>query len=90
MKHALFIGSFIALAGCGHTLQKQDVTALHDAQELTLNAYTASGPQSPERAMDRAAFCALEGVLHRNGASGVDAGSTIVCAQPESEKGAPR
>jgi hypothetical protein len=68
------IGSLGACVGAA----VQDMNALQDAAKLNLAAYRHSDGGA-ERALERGAFCAVEGVLKRNGAPLVDGGAELTC-----------
>jgi hypothetical protein len=56
----------MSLASC-LGVSSQDLNALQDAAKLNLAAYKHSDGGA-ERALERGAYCAVEGVLRRNGA----------------------
>ena len=57
----------MSLAAC-LGVSSQDLNALQDAAKLNLAAYKHSDGGA-ERALERGAYCAVEGVLRRNGAA---------------------
>jgi len=56
----------------------QDIAALQDAAKLNLAAYKHSDGGA-ERALERGAYCAVEGVLRRNDAGTIQDGGEIQC-----------
>lgn len=80
MRLLLLVWTAVSIAACVQALSPQDIASLRDAQQLTLMAYSASTPATPAGQFDRAAYCSIEAVLHRNDASVWDSNGAIVCA----------
>lgn len=68
----LIVCAILVAAGCVN-MSSQDLGALQDAAKLNLAAYKRSDGGA-ERALERGAYCAVEGVLRRNDAGVGDAG----------------
>jgi hypothetical protein len=73
MKAALF-GCFVA-ACTMHELYPEDLASLHDIEVLTAHNYNAAEGGTVPSQLDRASFCAADGILWRHDAGdGFDAG----------------
>lgn len=89
MKRIAFFAALLVtmrlVLGCASTgIAVEDRNSLHDIQLATYRAYSlvdAGDAASPERAFDRAAFCAAVSIARRNGAdaSNYDVKGAIDC-----------
>ena len=75
------LGLGVAMADCGGpALTPADASGLHDVAVLTSLGYARQDAGTPGAALDRGAFCSVQGILTRQHLPTVDAG--IVCWAP--------
>ena len=59
----------IVIVGCVEALSPSDLARLDDAEALTLLAYKKSDAATPAAQFDRAAYCAIQGILREHDAA---------------------